>query len=61
MKFYIEILHPYESKVLWHYYVEAPSEAEARDFCGKKFMVEQYGDLLLDTGGFFMMTATEEK
>jgi len=60
-KFYIEILHPYENKVLWHYFMEATSAEAAKDAAGRRFMVEYKDSLLLEVGGFFLLTCEEEK
>lgn len=61
MKFYVEILHPYEKKVLWHYWAEGPSEESVRELATKKFIEEQTNGILLETGGLFLVTVEEEK
>ncbi|HTB32664.1 MAG TPA: hypothetical protein VK808_11590 [Bacteroidia bacterium] len=61
MKFYIEIINPANAEVLWHYYINAPSIEEAKEFASNKFIEEHSDDILLDTGGAFMLTAEEEK
>ncbi len=60
-KYYIEILHPYEKKVLWHYFADAVSEEVAKEAASQKFIAEQSDGMLLDTGGLFLVTAVEEK
>jgi hypothetical protein len=61
MKFYAEILHPYEDKVLWHYFLEAPDEATAGDAIGKQVIAEHSNGFLLDTGGLFLQIIEEDK
>ncbi len=61
MKYYAEILHPYESKVLWHYYLEAPDEETAKEAISKQVVAEHSNSFLLDTGGLFLITVEEDK
>jgi hypothetical protein len=35
MKYYIEILHPVEDKILWHYYLDAP-DSKAAEYAVRK-------------------------
>lgn len=60
-KFYIEILHPYETRVLWHYFMEAPSAEAAKEAARKKFLIDEMNGLLLETGGLFLLTCEEDK
>jgi hypothetical protein len=60
MKYYAEILHPYEDKVLWHYFLEAPDEATAQDAVRKQVMAEHTNGFLLDTGGLFLLIIEED-
>ncbi len=57
MKYYTEILHPTSNKVLWHYYLEAPLEEEAKKFATNQFIKEQSEGLIIDLGGLFLVTA----
>jgi hypothetical protein len=59
-RYYVEILHPTEDKVLWHYYISAKTSKEATDECSQRFREDQKDDILLDTGGLFLITAEEE-
>lgn len=61
MKFYAEILHPYEDKVLWHYFLEAPDEATAQGAVSKQVIAEHENGFLLDTGGLFIQIIEEDK
>lgn len=57
--FYVEILHPTNGTVLWHYYLTAPSKQDASDAASKRFIEEQTNGILLDTDGLFIVTAGE--
>ena len=46
---------------MWHYYVGTTSEELAKETGQNKFIEEHSNDLLLETGGLFMVTAVEEK
>ena len=61
MKYYIEILHPAEDKVLWHYYLDAPDSKTAEYAVQKKVVDEHSNGFLLDTGGLFLITVEEDK
>jgi hypothetical protein len=58
-KFYAEIINPTNSEVLWHYYVNCPTKEDAKEFARTQFIKEHSNDLLLDTGGLFMVTVEE--
>ena len=60
-KFYVEIVHPTEPTVLWHYFAEAYSKEAVRESVVKKFMEEQRDGVLLETGGKFRVSVSEEK
>jgi len=61
MNFYLEIIDPRDNKVLWHYYIKAPSAEKAKEVATNQFIKEQEDGLLIDTGGLFTVTVTEEK
>jgi hypothetical protein len=61
MKYYAEILHPHENKVLWHYYLEASDEETAKEAVEKQVVAEHSDGFLLDTGGLFLITVEEDK
>jgi len=61
MKLYAEILHPTEEKVLWHYYLEAPSKEAAHSAITDQVIKEHSDGFLLDTGGLFLVTIEEDK
>ncbi len=61
MKYYTEILHPTDNKVLWHYYLEAPDEETAREAITNQVVKEHSDGFLLDTGGLFMLIVEEDK
>lgn len=55
MKFYVEIHHPSEDKVLWHYFVEGPDAQSVHDAIAKRVAEEHADGFLLDTGGAFLV------
>jgi hypothetical protein len=59
MKFYVEMLHPTEKNVLWHYFAEASTKVEAQKIATDQFIEEQADGILIDTGGLFMVTVEE--
>jgi hypothetical protein len=59
-KFYVEILHPFEDKVLWHYFLEAPDKETAQNAINEKVFEEHSGGFLLDTGGMYLLTIEED-
>lgn len=59
MFYYVEILHPDEKKVLWHYFVKAPSKELAEKEGSNKFIDEQSNGILIETGGLFIVTSEE--
>jgi hypothetical protein len=61
MKYYAEILHPNENKVLWHYYLEASDEATAKEAITNQVIIEHSDGFLLGTGGLFIVTVEEDR
>jgi hypothetical protein len=61
MKYYVEILHPVEDKILWHYYLDAPDSKAAEYAVRKKVIEEHSNGFLLDTGGLFLIIVEEDK
>jgi hypothetical protein len=61
MKFYAEIHHPYENKVLWHYFLEAPDKETASKAIHQRVVAEHSDGFLLDTGGFYILLVEEDK
>lgn len=60
MKFYAEIHHPYQDKVLWHYFLEAPDKKAASDAIGLRVAEEHADGFLLDTGGLYLLFIEED-
>ena len=60
-KYYAEILHPVEDKILWHYYLDSSDAATAKKAVSKKVVEEHSDGFLLDTGGLFLITVEEDK
>lgn len=61
MKFYAEIHHPHEDKVLWHYFLEAPDKETAAQAVRQQVLEEHSDGFLLDTGGLFILIVEEDK
>ena len=58
--FYAEILHPYEDKVLWHYFLAARDKDAAQKAVTDQVIAEHSNGFLLDTGGLFLVTIEED-
>lgn len=61
MKFYVEVLHPHEDRVLWHYYVEARDKEAAEMAVQKQVVADHQDGFLLETGGLFSLTVEEHR
>jgi hypothetical protein len=61
MKFYAEILHPHDNRVLWHYYLEATDKETAEAAVNKQVVAEHSNGFLLETGGLYLLVVEEEK
>lgn len=61
MKFYAEIHHPTDSKVLWHYFIEGSDAESVREAVIKRVADEHGNGFLLDTGGAFILAIQNEE
>lgn len=61
MKFYAEIHHPTERKVLWHYFLEAANKEAAAAAVNKQVVAEHSNGFLLYTGGLYLLIVEEDK
>lgn len=61
MKFYAEVHHPTEHRVLWHYFLEASDKEVASNAIHRKVIEEHSDGFLLETGGLYLLTIEEDK